>query len=99
MPLNEFWHGDMRLLSAYQKAYYRDVSFRSWNEGQYNSAAFGVVISNAFSQKGKKAAEYPEWKDPIEKISKPKVTKENAELEYRKQQASQQSWLAEMIRK
>ena len=94
MPLDEFWHGDMRLLEAYQKAYLRDVSFNAWYQGQYNLSAFGVIMANAFAKKGQKPAEYPKWKDPIHKeLYRPKITKENIEKEFRKQQADQSDWL------
>lgn len=93
MPLDEFWHGDMRLLEVYQKAYFRDKSYTAWLQGQYNQVAYGVVMSNAFAKKGSKQAEYPQWKDPFEKFNKPKITKDNLEYEFRKQQSMQQSWL------
>ena len=93
MPSNEFWHGDMRLLSVYQKAYIRNVSYTAWSQGQFNQAAFGVVMSNAFAKKGQKQAEYPSWKDPFDKFEKPKITTENLEEEFRKQQAEQSAWL------
>lgn len=93
MSVEEFWHGDMRLLEAYQVSYFRKVSYEKWLEGQYNLLAFGVTISNAFAKKGSKQAKYPEWKDPMEKYSKPKITQENIEDEFRKQQVEQQAWL------
>lgn len=93
MPLNEFWHGDMRLLSAYQKSYIRGTHYSAWVQGQYNEAAYGVIMSNAFSKKGQKQAEYPKWKDPLEKIQKPRIKKENLEEEFRKQQVKQNAWL------
>ena len=89
----QFWHGDMRLLEVYQKAYYRNTSYNAWLQGQYNQVAYGVVLSNAFAKKGSKQAEYPQWKDPFEKFNKPKITKENLEYEFRKQQLMQQAWL------
>lgn len=93
MTYDEFWHGDMRLLKVYQIAYYRDKSYNAWLQGQYNHVAYSVVMSNAFAKKGQKPAEYPQWKDPFEKFNKPKITKDNLEYEFRKQQAEQQSWL------
>ena len=45
----QFWHGDMRLLEVYQKAYYRNTSYSAWLQGQYNQVAYGVVMSNAFA--------------------------------------------------
>ena len=50
-------------------------------------------MSNAFAKKGQKQAEYPQWKDPFEKFNKPKITKDNLEYEFRKQQSMQQAWL------
>lgn len=93
MPLDEFWHGDMRLLSAYQKAHIRNQSYTAWLQGQYNYAAYGVVMANAFAKKGAKKEEYPSWVDPTEKLFKPKITRENVEQEFRKQQAQQNAWL------
>ena len=93
MSTEEFWHGDMRLLEAYQKAYMRNVSFTAWQQGQYTNVAFSVVMSNAFAKKGTKKAEYPIWKDPFERIAKREITKENIEEEFRIQQAQQNAWL------
>ena len=83
----------MRLLEVAQKAYYREKSYSAWLQGQYNQVAYGVVLSNAFAKKGSKQAEYPQWKDPFEKFNKPKITKDNLEYEFRKQQSMQQAWL------
>lgn len=93
MTEEQFWHGDMRLLEVYQKAYYRNNTYNAWLQGQYNHVAYGMAMSNAFAKKGQKPAEYPQWKDPFEKFNKPKITKDNLEYEFRKQQAEQQSWL------
>lgn len=102
MPLEEFWHGDMRLLECYQKAYLRNVSYTAWLNGQYNYAAFSTVIGNAFAKKGTKAQKYPSWSDPIEKVEKEKkknITKDNLEYEFRKEQAKQQQWLRSLFDK
>ena len=93
MTDDEFWHGDMRLLEIRQRAYYRKISYEKWLEGQYSAIAFSIAISNAFSKKGSSQAKYPEWKDPMTKNSKPKITEDNLEYEFRKQQAEQQNWL------
>lgn len=93
MSLNDFWHGDMRLLEVYQKAYLRDKSYTAWTSGQYNYVAFSITMANAFAKKGQKKEEYPKWTDPIEKIEKPDPRKLKMEYEYRKQQAEQQAWL------
>jgi hypothetical protein len=93
MPLDEFWYGDMRLLSAYQKAHIRNQSYNAWLQGQYNYAGYSICLANAFAKKGTKKEEYPQWVDPMAKYEKPKVTKETAEREFRKQQAEQNAWL------
>lgn len=77
----------------YQKAYMRGLSYNAWLQGQYTQVAFGIVMANAFAKKGAQKAEYPEWVDPIEKFKKPKVTSENIEEEFRKQQVMQNDWL------
>lgn len=95
MPLDEFWHGDMRLFEAYQKAYYRDKSFMAWYNGKHVFEAISKAIYNGFgrTKKSDKAEEYLAWKDPMEEYEKPRITKENVEIEYRKQQAAQMGWL------
>ena len=95
MPLNEFWHDDMRLFDAYQKAYYRGKSFAAWMNGQYVFEGLNKAIYNGFGRQKKSdpAEEYSQWKDPMERFEKPRITKENVEAEYRKQQASQMAWL------
>ncbi len=99
MPLNEFWHGDIRLLGVYQKAYMREKSYNAWVQGQYNLVAFSTVMANAFAKKGDEKAEYPNWTDPMAKFEKPKITKDNLEEEFRKQQANEAIWLRNMLRK
>ena len=93
MSIEEFWHGDMRLLEVYQKSYMRDISYKAWLQGQYNCVAYGIVMANAFAKKGQKQAEYPQWVDPMARFYKPKITKENLEYEFRKQQIAQNNWL------
>lgn len=99
MPLKEFWHGDMRLLSVYQKAYLRNTSYVAWVNGQYNTIAHSIALSNGFASKGQKPKEFPQWQDPAEKISKPKITKDNIEEEFRKEQARQAGWLHNLLNK
>lgn len=101
MSLNEFWYGDMRLLDVYQKAYMRDVSYRSWVNGNYTTVAHSIALSNAFAKKGQKQQEYPKWQDPIEKIGikQDKITKDNLEQKFREQQIAQQDWLSSVLHK
>ena len=94
MPIKEFWYGDTRLLKAYQMAYYRGVSYNAWLQGQYSHTAFAVVMANAFSKSGGKKAEYPKWKDPMEKYAKPKLKFDNNEAHN-----NQFEWFANMLQK
>lgn len=97
MSLDEFWHGDMRLLDIYQKAYFRNVSYSAWAQGQYTFVAFSTAMANAFAKKGTPPKQYPAWVDPIEKLQKPKITKDNIEQEFRKSQAQQNGWLHALL--
>lgn len=93
MSTYQFWHEDMRLLEVYQKAYFRNVSYNNWLQGAYNFEAFSKATINANrSKKSDPIQQYEQWKDPFEK-AKPKITSENLETEFRKQQVEQQAWL------
>lgn len=92
MTEEQFWFGKPELIQVYQKAYLRDKSYTAWLQGQFFAIAYDTVMGNAFGKGGKKK-EYPQWKDPYEKIVKPKLTKENLEYEFRKQQIEQNAWL------
>lgn len=95
MPLHEFWHGDIRLLEVYQKAYYRNISYSAWLQGAYNFEAYSKANHNLNrAKKSDPVEEYSKWKDPFERFKpKPIITKENLEYEFRKQQVEQQAWL------
>lgn len=93
MPLDEFWHGDMRLLGAYEKAYYRRTSYAAWENGKYVWEAITKAIYNGFGRgKTDKPETYSQWVDPIKK-EKPVITKDNLEEEFRKQQVELNAWL------
>jgi hypothetical protein len=79
MTSEEFWHGDPRLVKAYQKA--NDLKREAenqklWLQGLYIYDAFAVVLSNAFGKKGSKKQEY--FKEPINILGK---TEEDEERE------------------
>ena len=93
MSPNEFWYGDVRLFRSYQVAYYQKADYEAWLKGQYDLAAFSVVMANAFSNKGSQKAEYPKWKDPMEKYAKPKRNKLDNNAEHNKQI----EWFASMM--
>jgi hypothetical protein len=94
MTETQFWYGDERLLEVYKKAYMRDKSYTAWLQGAYTFEAQSKASYNANrAKKTDPAEQYSQWKDPCEKMYKPKITKDNLEQEFRKQQAEQQAWL------
>lgn len=89
MPLNEFWHGDMRLLEAYQTAYYRNVRYNAWCIGDYMREAVRIGVNNVLNKK--QINKWVEFKDPMEKLKKKKpISKEQMEIEFRERQ--RQDW-------
>lgn len=100
MPLDLFWHGDIRLLDAYRKAYLRDKSYTAWLNGAYNFEGQSKASANANrTKKSDPVLQYADWKDPIEQRSKATITKENREKEFRNLQAQQNLWLRNMMNK
>jgi hypothetical protein len=100
MPLEEFWHGDIRLLDAYQKAYIRDKSYTAWiNGASIFEANSKVSINSNRTKKSDKVEQYGDWKDPCETKRKVKITEENLESEFRQEQFNQNAWLHNALNK
>lgn len=98
MPLNEFWYGDMRLLDGYQKAYLRDKHYTAWLNGSFERIAVEIGAKNALVTKKKnRINDWVPYEDMVPKITKPKVTKENLETEFRKQQCQQTAWISSIL--
>lgn len=98
MPLDEFWHGDLRLFEAYQKAYIRDKSYTAWINGVYIFEANSKVSANANrAKRTDPVLQYESWKDPVETKRKTTTTKEDVEYEFRSAQANQNAWLHDML--
>jgi hypothetical protein len=94
MTPHQFWHEDMRLLEAYQKAYYSNTSYVAWLNGYYSFVGHSISLGNAFAKKGSKPKEYPKWENPMDKFKeKNKYKNINVEDEFRKQQIEQNAWL------
>ena len=91
--MSEFWYGDVRLLVAYKNAYLRNVSYIAWLQGSYSFEAHSLSLSNAFAKKGSTPKQYPEWKDPVEKLRKLYTKKENYEVAHHRQQM----WFYDML--
>ena len=100
MPLNEFWHGDLRLLQAYQKAYRRDKSYTAWINGVYVfEAANKAVVNGNRAKRSDPIQQYENWKDPVETKQEITITRENLEVEFRQSQVNQNAWLKNILHK
>ena len=98
MSLEEFWHGDPRLLRAYQISYIRDKSYTAWINGVYIFEANSKSLANSNrTKKSDKIEQYNDWKDPVETKTKADINRENLEKEFRTSQAMQNSWLHKVL--
>lgn len=94
MSKEEFWYGDLELFKVYQQAYYTKVSYEAWQFGLRNFEAYSKALSNSNRAKETDPVSiYDNWVNPMEKINKPVITKENIEEKFREQQIAQNSWL------
>ena len=94
LTYEEFWYGDPALLTVAQIAYMRDKSYTAWLQGAKNFEAYSKALSNSNrAKKTDKVLQYDDWVDPIVKYTKTKLTKEELEAEFRKQQIEQNEWL------
>ena len=100
MTEDQFWYAEEKLLYVYQRAYIRDKTYSAWLFGMHNCEATRVAVQNSMRTKeNDPILKYGDYKDPFEISSKPKVTKENIEEEFRKQHAMQNAWLKNLIKK
>ena len=100
MPLDEFWHGDIRLFDAYQIAYRRNKSYTAWINGAYVfEASYKAIINGNRTKKSDPWLPYEGWEDPVKTKSKTIITQENLESEFRKSQFDQNAWLHNMMNK
>ena len=98
MPLNEFWHGDMRLLEVYQKAYYKNVTYTAWINGNYMMFAVEKGARNALAVKKEHIDRtWVDYVDITKKMEEPIITKDNLEEEFRKTHLEQNAWLSELL--
>jgi hypothetical protein len=98
MPLDEFWHGDLRLLEVYQKAYMRNKSYTAWLNGVFIFEAQSKALSNSNrSKKSDPVLNYGEWQDPVKSKPKTTITQKNLEREFRTSQTNQNAWLHNIL--
>lgn len=83
MSYKDYWEGENCLprffIEAYEKRRQRDIeeqNFSAWLTGLYNMKAFGVVLSNAFAERGSPPEEY--FDKPIELFRREKTEEEKA---------------------
>ncbi len=97
MRTDEFWHGDKRLLNAYQKAHYRRTYETAWINGLYVNIAIQNTAGNMFAKKGAKPLEYPH--EPFDPFKEKKIiTSENLESEYRDLQKNQNEYIRSLLK-
>ena len=97
MPLDLFWHGEMTLISAYEKAYIRRTSLLAYHTANYMKMAFELAQGNVWSGKKGKYHEMPKYQDPMKKAAV--LTKENLEIKHRNLMADNMEFLMRKDRK
>lgn len=85
MPMHEFWHGDLDLIYAYEKAYYNHIYQNAYVQGIYVNWAVSIAYNNTWS-KGKQL-EYGEEIEMVDMISKLNEKKAEQNAMYKKQKA------------
>lgn len=96
----QFWHGDLRLFSAYAKAYIRDKAEKAYYQAQYTSLAVEIAVGNAFAKKRKDFADLVEYKEPFKEQKKDvEVTKDNLEEVFRAETLRQKQILKNILNK
>ena len=89
MTPEQFWYDDIRLFNAYEKAYYRNVSFKAWVQGNYDMFAVEKGARNALASKESNIDRtWVEYIDPVEE-----KTKQNPKKHDREEQRNQENWV------
>lgn len=83
----------MRLLDAYEMAYYRNITYSSWLTGARNFEAYTKALSNSNrTKKSDPVMEYSDWQDPFKKKQE-EVCCDNLDEELLRQQQLGNDWL------
>lgn len=85
MSIYDFWHGDIDLIYAYEKAYYNHLYQNAYVQGMYVNSAFSIAYSNIWN-KGKKL-EYGKEVEMIDMISKLNEKQVEQNAVYKRQKA------------
>lgn len=86
MTPNEFWYDEPRLLQSYIKKRELEldnINYVSWLIGLYVHQSFGVVISNAFSDKSSKKITY--FEKPLNLFNEKQQEIQNKDVKYQAQ--------------
>lgn len=99
MSVEEFWHGDIRLMKAYKVAYERNSHYTSWLNGARVFEAVSKAIFNGFGRKqGQSPEQFGDFKDPCEtKQEKPIITESNIDEIHLQQQLEGQNFLMQYM--
>lgn len=79
MTYDQYWNGDVRATAAFVEANRlkkQQENERLWLQGMYFYEGLCVALSNAFSKKGAKKAEYPNEPYPLYKREQTEAEKE-----------------------
>lgn len=88
MPLNEFWYGEISLLKAYEKAYYRNATYMAWVQGDYFMVAVEKAVRNSLAMKKEQIdRKWIDYVDPIDRLLNQKTEKDN-----KVEQQNQEEW-------
>lgn len=91
----DFWHGDMRLLEVYQKAYFRDKSYTAWINGYQNFIAQICALSRLGAKSKKDWAEYPKYEEPFNEKSH--ISEKISEHKAKEEQLRQNAWFSNIL--
>lgn len=86
MSIQDFWHGDLDLISAYEKAYYNHLYQSAYIQGIYVNSAFSIAYNNAWNKGNKK--EYGKEIEMVDIIVKLNEKKAEQNAIYKKQKAN-----------
>lgn len=81
MTQDDFWYGELELMSVYIKAYFDNIKYTSWLNGYYVYVANITANANAWGGDKGKDVKYPDFED-IEGTDK--SIKETNEIELNK---------------
>ena len=89
MSSHDFWHEDMFLLHAYEKAYYNHIHSLAYVQASYNSIAFEIGYRNGWCKTSNEKIAFDKIVKLRDVITET-IEKEKAETEKRKKELWQE---------